>query len=227
MMREDGDGGGGCGENSAFRWLDAVRYTVATVVTLLILTVIVVAIKVVLRPESLRLSVIGGSVSSTPLPGANAVVALRVQLRAENPSGRVRMYFFNITAYLFDNVTLAASTSDPEEDCSILFNPADMAVAQQMGAVAAWDAEGVDDPGVMNPVYFDVLYRKRRAISDVAMRVDGRLVTEVRSGINRTSHLATYYCWPLLVGGSPGDEASKSGKDVPCTEDLGNHPPDG
>nr|TKW19331.1 hypothetical protein SEVIR_4G013200v2 [Setaria viridis] len=174
---------------------------VAAVVTVLIITVIVVAIKVVLRPESLSLSVVGGVVSSTPQPAAN-IVHLGVKLRAENPSGRARMYFFNITAYLFDNKTVAAATADPEEDCRILFTPDDVAVAQQMAVVSVSDVQGKDDPAVMDHFHFDMLYTKRQVITDVAMRVEGRLVTEVRSGINRTSQLVTYLCWPLVVGGS-------------------------
>ena len=204
---EDGDGG-------KTRWLDAVRYTVAAVVTVLIVTVIVVAIKVVLRPESLRLSVVGGFVSSTPRPGATAAVELNVKLQAENPSGRARIYFLNITAYLFDNKTLAASTADPEQDCIINFGRPDFAVAQQMAVFFVMSVLGENETTIMDPNYFGMLYTKRRTISEVVMRVDGRLVTEVRSGANTTSHLATYYCWPLVVG----EDEARSGMDVPCTE---------
>ncbi|CAN6179664.1 unnamed protein product [Urochloa humidicola] len=216
-MSSDEDSGD---KSTTFRCLDAVRYTVATVVTLLIVTVIVVSIKVVLRPESLQLSVVGGAVSSTPLPGgANAAeVILDVKLRAENPSGRAHMYFFSITAYLFDNKT-QASTPTPDKDCFIMLQPSpdgDFAVAQQMGMISAWYVEGKNDSNVMDLSYFDMLYRERRTISDVTMRVDGSLVTEVSSMINRT-HLATYYCWPLVVVGNPADdEAAKDRKDVPC-----------
>ncbi|CAN6179658.1 unnamed protein product [Urochloa humidicola] len=218
-MSSDEDSGD---KSTTFRCLDAVRYTVATVVTLLIVTVIVVSIKAVLRPESLQLSVVGGAVSSTPLPGgANAAeVILDVKLRAENPSGRAHMYFFSITAYLFDNKT-QASTPTPDKDCFIMLQPSpadgDIALAQQMGAFSAWRALGKNDSSVMDLSYFDMLYRERRTISDVTMRVDGSLVTEVSSRINRTSHLATYYCWPLVVVGNPAnDEAAKDRKDVPC-----------
>ena len=51
---------GGGGEKSSFRrWLNATRYAVAAAVTVLIMAVIVNAIKVVLRPDSLQLSVRG------------------------------------------------------------------------------------------------------------------------------------------------------------------------
>jgi hypothetical protein len=126
-MTADGDGDGdGDGKT---RCLDVVRYTVAAVVTVLIVTVIVVAIKVVLRPQSLSLSVVGGAVSSTPQSPAN-IVYLDVKLRAENPSGRARIYFLDITAYLFDDKTVAASSSTPDEDCFISLDPSDIVVAQ-------------------------------------------------------------------------------------------------
>ena len=102
-MRADGDDDG---KTSAFRCLDAARYTVAAVVTVLIIAVVVTSLKVVLRPESLRLSVVDGVVYSTPLPASEAVT-LQLNLRAENPSGRARMYFLNVTAYLFDGATPA------------------------------------------------------------------------------------------------------------------------
>ena len=102
-MRADGDDDG---KTSAFRCLDAARYTVAAVVTVLIVAVVVTSLKVVLRPQSLRLSVVDGAVYSTPHPASEAVT-LQLNLRAENPSGRARMYFLNVTAYLFDGATPA------------------------------------------------------------------------------------------------------------------------
>ncbi|CAD6341318.1 unnamed protein product [Miscanthus lutarioriparius] len=55
-------------------------------VTVLIVAVVVTSLKVVLRPESLRLSVVDGVVYSTPQPASEAVT-LQLNLRAENPSG--------------------------------------------------------------------------------------------------------------------------------------------
>ncbi|TVU04301.1 hypothetical protein EJB05_50127, partial [Eragrostis curvula] len=215
MEGREGDGGS---EKSAFRWLNAARFAVAAVVIVLIVVVIVNAIKVVLRPDTLRLSVVGGSVYSTPLPADQAAVALDLTLRAENPSGRVRMYFLNITIYLFNNTT-PASTSKPFDDSIIAFQAVDEVVAQQMSADSACKVEATNDD--MTSPYFDMLYAKRDIITDVTMRVDGKIVTEVRSGINRTN-LAMFYCWPLFVGGYPGDEASNSWPDVPCTHMPGS-----
>jgi hypothetical protein len=199
-MTADGDGDG----DGKTRCLDVVRYTVAAVVTVLIITVIVVAIKVVLRPQSLNLSVVGGAVSSTPQPLAN-IVYLNVKLRAENPSDRARIYFLDITTYLFNDKMVAASSSAPEEDCFISLNPSDIVVAQQMGALSSSSAQRNED--VLDHFHFDMLYTKRQVIGDAAMRVDGRLVTKVRSGMNRTSPLVTYLCWPLVVGGCRESDA--------------------
>jgi hypothetical protein len=88
-----------------------------------------------------------------------------------------------------------------------------------MGALSSSSAQGNED--VLDHFHFDMLYTKRQVIGDVAMRVDGRLVTEVRSGMNRTSQLVTYLCWPLVVG---GEVSAGTGKDVPCTENLGSYP---
>jgi hypothetical protein len=219
-MRADGDNDG---KTSAFRCLDAARYTVAAVVTVLIVAVVVTSLKVVLRPESLRLSVVDGAVYSTPHP-ANEAVTLQLNLRAENPSGRARMYFLNVTAYLFDSAT-PATTPKPDEDCIIFFNPIDEAVRQEMAVDLMTSVEATNDPGVMNQTYFELLYNTKGGggvIGDMTLRVDGSLVTEVSSGFNMTRLQVTYYCRPLLVGGSKGGEASMGRKDVICTDNLGS-----
>jgi len=216
-MRADGDDDG---KTSAFRCLDAARYTVAAVVTVLIVAVVVTSLKVVLRPESLRLSVVDGAVYSTPQPPSEAVT-LQLNLRAENPSGRARMYFLNVTAYLFDGAT-PASTPTPDEDCIIFFNPTDGAVRQEMAVDLMTSVEATNDPGVMNQTYFELLYADGRVIGDMTLRVDGSLVTEVSSGFNMTRLQVTYYCRPLLVGGSKGGKVSMGRKDVLCTDNLGS-----
>ena len=96
-MTTDGEGGG---EKSKFRWLDAARYAVAAAVTVLIMVVIVNAVKVVLRPDSLQLSVDKGSIFTAQYPPQ---LIMELKLRAQNPSGRVRMYYVGVTGYLFDN----------------------------------------------------------------------------------------------------------------------------
>ncbi|KAL6861614.1 hypothetical protein ACP4OV_017314 [Aristida adscensionis] len=209
LTTADGDA---AGEKSTFRCLDAARYAVAAVVTVFIVAVVGNAIRVVLRPDTLRLAA-GGAVSSTPDPASHAVL-LSLTLRTDNPSDRVRMYFVNLSAYLFDSNTTAA-TANPGDDSFIVFPLPDLVVRQQVSTSVDSSVLGQNEN--MNPPFFDMLYAERETIAGVTLRVDGDLVTEVRSGINRTRQ-RSYYCWPLVVvGGDQG--AAASWPDVPCTTD--------
>ena len=210
---------GGGGEKSSFRrWLNATRYAVAAAVTVLIMVVIVNAIKVVLRPDSLQLSVPGGAISAGRFkPPPEELLAVELNLRAHNPSGRVRMYYLDITAYLFDKSTPASASRTPDFDSVVYFNPKDIAVLQQ---------ETVDSflalklkKASLGPPYFDVLYNGSR-VSDMTLRLDGNLVTEVTSELNK-SRQASYYCEQLLVGGNSDDEAIKYRQNVICKQGRG------
>ncbi|OEL23039.1 hypothetical protein BAE44_0015942 [Dichanthelium oligosanthes] len=210
------DGGEGDGEKSRFRCLDAARYVFAAAVTVLIMVVVVNAIKVVLRPESLQLSVAGGSLSTAQLkPPPEEVLGVELNLRAQNPSGRSRMYYLNIRAYLFDKNTSASASSKPEYESIITFIPSDIAVVQQ---------EAVDSLVSMklkkrqvDPSYFGMLYNGSR-FSDMTLRLDGDLITEVTSEFNKTRP-TSYYCEQLLVGGkNSDDEPVKYRQDVICKQ---------
>ncbi|KAJ1257680.1 hypothetical protein BS78_10G015700 [Paspalum vaginatum] len=218
MPAADGgdEGCGGKHQRGSFRCLDAARYTVAAVVTVLIVTVIVIAMKLLLRPESLRLSVVGGAVYTTRRPAADQkAVTLALNLRAENPSGRARVYLLNVTAYLFDNAT-QASTPTPEDDSFTFFTLVDEAVRQQLAVDAVTSVDATEDS--MDPAHLDALCAEGGGvIADAALRVDGSVVTEVRSGVNLT-RLATYFCWPLLVGGKQQGGGDTRNDDVLCTE---------
>ncbi|XP_062227528.1 uncharacterized protein LOC133925794 [Phragmites australis] len=208
-----GGGEGNIEKPPPFRWLDVARYAVASVVTVLILAVIINSIKVVLRPGTLSLSVTGGSLPVTRSPTPEKVVVFYSNLRAQNPSGRARIYYINITAYLFDSNT-SASSSNPAYDSMFYFHLEDIVVLHQEDTVySSLRANGTKD---YMPEYFDTLYNNKNAtISDVTMRLDGNLTTEVT--INKT-RLATFYCTPLIVGGDPDDEAFKKPDDVLCVK---------
>ncbi|WVZ82826.1 hypothetical protein U9M48_030042 [Paspalum notatum var. saurae] len=218
---------GGDSEKSRFRCLDAARYVVAAAVTVLILAVIVTAIKVVLRLDSLQISVHNRSINTIPImspPEPEAALVLELQLRGENPSGRVRMYYLNITAYLFDNTTSASASTDPESDSVLFFKlPKDIAVLQQEAVDSSLNTNPPVKKNMMDPLYFDMLYNGSR-FSDMTLRLDGNLVTEVTSEFNRTRP-TTYYCEQLLVGGNPNDDASKSSEDVVCKQQRSAAPP--
>ncbi|KAJ1257682.1 hypothetical protein BS78_10G014500 [Paspalum vaginatum] len=212
---------GGDSDKSRFRWLDAARYAVAAAVTVLILAVIVTAIKVLLRLDSLQISVDKGSIITIPMspPEPEAALAFELQLRAQNPSGRVRMYYTNITAYLFDNRTSASASAsastNPGDDSVLYFKPKDIAVLQH----EALDCSLHTNPAkkkMMDTFYFGMLYNGSR-FSDMTLRLDGNLVTEVTSQLNKTRP-TTYYCEQLLVGGNPNDDAFKYSQDVVCKQ---------
>ncbi|TKW19345.1 hypothetical protein SEVIR_4G014600v4 [Setaria viridis] len=208
--------GGDDGKNpAAFRCIDAVRYTVALVVTVLIVSVIVNAIKFVLRSDPLHVSIVGGFVStanlSTSPPSRIDILALDFDVRAQNPSGRTRMYYVNISAYFFDGNT-SASTLAPAYD-SMVYSARDIPsiVVPQQSAVDSYMLVMATNKTM--PDYFDSLHGGGR-MSGVTLRLDGNLTTEVY-GSNST-RLTTYYCEKLLLGGHKDDEAFKGTPDVFC-----------
>uniref|UniRef100_A0A0A8XP38 Late embryogenesis abundant protein LEA-2 subgroup domain-containing protein n=1 Tax=Arundo donax TaxID=35708 RepID=A0A0A8XP38_ARUDO len=204
------------GEKSTFRWLDAARYAVAAAVTVLIMAVIVNAIKVVLRPDSLYLSVTGGSVFTKRFPPPPVeVLAFELRLPAQNPSGRAVMYYVDINAYIFDSNTSSSASSDPGYDSIAYFKPKDIAVGQQEAVESSLHMKMTNRS--MDANYFKLLYNGGR-MSDVTLRLDGNLITET-FGINKTRQI-TYYCEQLLVGGDRDDEALKNGPDVICRDDT-------
>jgi len=222
----EADGESEVQKRSRFRWIDAARYAVASVVAVLIISVIVNAIEIVLRPESLSLSVIGGAMFARPAPQTQPpppepTLLFYLDLRARNPSGRARMYYLNITVYLFDNSTSPLSPR-PEPDSIIYFFLIDTAL-DQLGKVDMLKEVREKRRLTMAEFWFDMLYgRTGAAIADVTMRVDGVLVTELRSGFNVTRR-ATYLCEPLVVvAGDRGDDAYQNLQDVRCMEQASN-----
>lgn len=225
MEKAAGDGE----EPGSFRWRDLARYAVAAVVTLVIIAVVVKAIKVVFRPDSLRLSILGGSVYTTPLlsspspspsPQASSRAAepslsFSFNLRAENPSGRVRMYYLDIIAYLFNSST-PATTPTPMAECLVPFNIKDTLVKQTLYVDIIKQVTVQRDPEAIMLFAFDALYKTGGTIKDVTMRVDGTLVTEIRSGFNTTPQLVSYYCRQLVVGPYDDDATTKT-QEITCT----------
>ncbi|CAD6337934.1 unnamed protein product [Miscanthus lutarioriparius] len=215
MAPVDGD----AAEKSPFRWIDAARYVVASVVAVLIIAVIVNAIKVVLRPESLFFSVSGGCVPMVRINQSSSqpMLVLQLGLRADNPAGRARMYYVGITGYLFDKNVSAASLH-PSSDCIVSFRVKDKVVEQKKAVVSSVNIKA--NRRTMERSYFDLLYSGNGStfFRDVTMRLDGTLITEVPSGFNASSRRTTYYCPQLLVGGdSSDDDAFKNRPDVVCS----------
>lgn len=147
------------------------------------------------------------------------MLVLQLGLRADDPAGRARMYYVDITGYLFDK-NVSASSSHPSSDCIVSFRVKDKVVAQQKAVVASVNIKAQRTRN-MDGSYFDLLYSGNGStFRDVTMRLDGTLITEVRSGYIASSSPTTYYyyCPQLLVGGdSPEDDAFKNRPDVVCS----------
>nr|CAB3469279.1 unnamed protein product [Digitaria exilis] len=112
------------------------------------------------------------------------------------------MYYVNIRAYVFDKNTSASSSPTPEYDSIFYFKPDGIDVLQQEAVDSLMTAKMAKDQ--VTPPYYDMLYNGS-SISDVTLRLDGELVTEVNSRLNETRPMTSYYCEQLLVGGDSDD----------------------
>nr|BAK06840.1 predicted protein [Hordeum vulgare subsp. vulgare] len=205
-------------EKSVFRCLDAVRYVVAAVVTVLIVTVIVYAITVVFRPGNLHLGVVGGSVSvstsggerlrrpfNASFHGDNLTFSFTV--RAFNPSGRVSIYYRAITAMLKSNLS-----SSP----FLYLKLPDMALGPQVM---------VDTNLLMNTfvqdtdqAYYFNLLGNGSSIDDVLIVLNGSRFDEVNSGhYTNVKEPDVYYCSHITVGGDKEDDGTAA--DVRCKDE--------
>lgn len=213
-------------DKSAFRCLDAARYVVSAVVVVLIVAVAARATMVVLRPDSLSLSVPRSSVlverysssAAAGTTGKDDFLIFQFTLQAQNPSGRASMYFYNIYAYLFDNTTTATESTSPDNDSLIYFIPDAMIVPEMdFTADTVISDNIIRDPSQITVSFFDRLNRGAR-IDNATMRVEGTLVSEIiRSGYNTTPQVRTYYCRNLIVGLNTADQASMSSQATTCT----------
>ncbi|RLN13457.1 hypothetical protein C2845_PM09G01120 [Panicum miliaceum] len=216
-------------DKSPFRCLPAARFAAACLMTVLVLVVLVKAITVVHRDETLSLSLVKGAIFATRIrtpAQQQQQLLLDFNLRARNPSNFARMYYYNVTAYLFDTSAPAAS-SNPERDSFIYFSINSLELQQGQSADAITQVNGTRQS--MYNSSFDMLYSSSQTaegiMSDVTMRLDGLLTFEVASGHNRTSR-RTYYCWPLVVGPDLSNVKEFLGlnlKDVFCREVQGRH----
>ncbi|KAF8662249.1 hypothetical protein HU200_056451 [Digitaria exilis] len=208
------------GKKWRFRCIDAARCVLALVVTLIIITVIVIAIQVLLRPDVLHVSVAGSTIYAQKLPLLQPpTLDLSLTILADNPSGRVRMYYLNITVHLFDNKTLPTT---PNQDFYSMgfFRIPDIVVPQTRKVSSYVHSHATN--GSFDSNYLKFLYDDQdRQIRGVTLRLDGELVTEVSSGpkANRTVQ-TTYFCDNLLLGGDPNDVAFKGSPDVICKNEL-------
>ncbi|KAI4973013.1 hypothetical protein ZWY2020_010444 [Hordeum vulgare] len=204
-------------EKPVFRCLDAARYVVAAVVTVLIVTVIVYAITVVFRPAT-SISVSSGSVSVSTSGGErlrrpfNASVhgdnlTFSFTVRAFNPSGRVSIYYRAITAMLKSNLS-----SSP----FLYLTLPDMALGPQVM---------VDTNLLMNTfvkvtdqAYYFNLLGNGSSIDDALIVLNGSRFDEVNSGhYTNVKEPDVYYCSHITVGGDKEDDGTAA--DVRCKDE--------
>jgi hypothetical protein len=224
------------GKKSPFRWLlAAARYAAASMMTVLILIVTVKAIKVLLLPGSLSISISEGCifVKRIRLRDESPALTFVVGLTLVNARNDVRMHFDNTTGYLFasgNDSARAASSTYLFRDCLVAFSLKGSIVRQHHVVTIAQESTVPRDPEGIQPDFFDKLYSSSQAsiTSDVTMRIDGTL-TQVISTSNYHTRNTTYYCWPLVVGLDPDvyrnqdDISNLSLEDVFCREEQGKH----
>ncbi|AQK80056.1 hypothetical protein Zm00014a_013837 [Zea mays] len=212
-------GEGDNGEKSGFRCLDAARYVAAAVVIVLIVAVVVNAIKVVARPDNISVLVLGSSVTTHQMTtqAGKDLVSFEFTLRAVNPSGRVRLNFYDILAYIFDNSTLAsATTSTPADDCSILVNTANITLKPRAYVDNTKTVILGDDPTKIRHSFFQALNKPGGRVVGATMRVDGSLVSETGLGFSTSApRRIVLYCRDLIVG--PVDKAATATQETTCT----------
>ncbi|XBI76478.1 hypothetical protein VPH35_069710 [Triticum aestivum] len=205
-------------EKSIFRCLDAARYVVAAAVTVLIVTVIVYAITVVLRPAELYLGVVGGSVSvSVSVVGGDkpfrAVVngdnlTFSLTVRAINPSGRVTIYYTGIVAKLKSNMS---------SDSFLTLNLPRVALGPQSSVditVAISTFMIVPEQG-----YYFKLLANGTSLDDAMILLTGTRTVEIYSSKYKPKETVVYYCSPIAIGGGEDkDDDSTAAVDVRCTD---------
>ncbi|KAF0902420.1 hypothetical protein E2562_016255 [Oryza meyeriana var. granulata] len=206
-----------------FRWLNLARCTVATVVTVLAVVVIARAVVVLLRPEKLRLSVAGGSVSVTRMPAMKPLPRVNISfvLRAFNPSGRASIEYtgLSVTLRAVDNYNPSPAAAAMPAIISKFPFP-DMFVAQQMAHEAKASVSLAAEEDVPLP-YVQRLFDGGSIIA--AIQLDGSLTNrmEIDGGMSRSDGgvATTYYCLPVTIAvGDSHDEDSTTTRDTWCLD---------
>lgn len=214
------------GMKSPFRCLlAAARYAAASVMTVLILIVMVKAVKVLLQPVSLSLSVAQGCMFVRRFDKPE-LLEFQFSVKVVIPRSGARTYFRNITAYMFDKDT-PALTSTPGPDSVIFFHLDDVMVPPQQQVVSEVMQSSRLGRDYVALSFFDLLYNRPHndIVSDMTMRLDSN-VSQVTS-TSTYNRATTYICWPLVVGLAPDAFAFHLNgivlEDVFCREEQGKH----
>jgi hypothetical protein len=200
------------GQNAAaafrWRWFDAARYMVALAVTALMVTVIAHAIHFLVRPDDLVLQVDKGFVSvKRGTPAWN--LSFGMDLEVINPSGRVAIYYEDVNAFLFGRPNKA---TEPEYFVGLTIG--DISLRQQSSEIDY--LRTFADLRTGNKAYFDLFnIAGTKGIPDGVVAVNGTLTVGLYSWRNETPTTATYYCWPVAIGGDSSDITTGSTR---CTD---------
>uniref|UniRef100_A0ACD5WKE9 Uncharacterized protein n=1 Tax=Avena sativa TaxID=4498 RepID=A0ACD5WKE9_AVESA len=202
------------GRNTAvfrWRWIDAARYLVALAVTALIVTVIAHAVHVLLRPDVLVVLVNKGSLAVEPgTPAGNLSFGLDMEFA--NPSGRVVIYYEHITAYLYgqaNNKTAASYFANIpfKEDVSLKQDSTKFEYLHAYPDLTSSDYKP----------FFDLFNSSaKKGIPEGVVVVNGTLTIGLYWS-NQTARTATYYCWPVAIGGDSSEDSAASG--AQCSDD--------
>uniref|UniRef100_A0ACD5VMD1 Uncharacterized protein n=1 Tax=Avena sativa TaxID=4498 RepID=A0ACD5VMD1_AVESA len=197
--------GGDESKSTRVRWLNAARYAIAAVVTVLTIGVIAWAIVLSVRPELLEFRVVYGNVTVGKIESLSPPVSVGMSLTLEaiNYGGRADISYHNVSVhFLYHNSS--EITYIYTED---IFVPPQF---QYRAYVRSTDLTAPDDVGM------DFVRRMLNGseISDATMRLEGTILTQTSvPGIKRR-RLTTYDCYPVTIGTS---SAAGKDDDVPCT----------
>jgi ABC-type glycerol-3-phosphate transport system permease component len=199
--------GGDESRSTRVRWLNAVRYAIAVVVTVLTIGVIAWAIVQSLRPEVLYFSVAHGYVTIGKIKSVSPPVSLymSVRLKANNHGGRAAIRYYNVSVHFLYN------NSDSSE---ITYIKTDVIwVPPQFEYNDYISSSDIKAPGDVDMDFVRKMF-KGYEIKNTTVRLDGRIQTQT-SALNYTrGRFTMYHCYPVTIGTS---SAHMEDDDVPCT----------
>uniref|UniRef100_A0A0D9WL62 Late embryogenesis abundant protein LEA-2 subgroup domain-containing protein n=1 Tax=Leersia perrieri TaxID=77586 RepID=A0A0D9WL62_9ORYZ len=205
--------GGGDGKLTKFPWLGVARYAATAVLAAMVAATAVAAVKMVLRPVELDLSVANGAVSveRPSSPAAAALVKYKVTLRAYNPSGRAVVHvggdnqvrlLYGATAQTELAAFTLAPFVVPRQESHYVPKSGFLNASALPASLAARLYDGETDQTDQVVV---------QAVASLWFTVVG-----ARAG-GRRGHNFTFHCWPVSISSYyevSGDDASCSQESV-------------
>lgn len=190
-----------------FGCLAAARWMVASAVTVAIVVVISYSAVAVLKTGDLTLKVVGGHVSVYQNTSSPDKVHFSFNVRAINPSGRIRIYYYGITGRF--------NSSDTRTFIRFAL-PVPIVLEAQSSVDTIVTITALLNYTIPIP-FFELLSRGDTIVNGMVI-LNGTRVVENYSGHNKSAEPNTiYYCPPLSFGFTNPEDGSA---DVECTEHL-------